>query len=160
MTTELLEYKHESTTDVDLPRPESAAPREAARRWNWSIRTSPPSVARSASPSRDIDRAVGTSDAVLWDRLRHALTGHHGAEAVAALVASRWLEARHEPFTAVPAPGASAESPELADRRRRYARLLERLEEWAADTSGFDERVAPLIEKALRETAPRHFPDE
>jgi len=38
--------------------------------------------------------------------------------------------------------------------------LLKRLDEWAADTSGFDDRVAPLIDEALRETAPRHFPDE
>jgi len=160
MTTELLEYEHEFTTEADLPRPESAPPREAARRWSWSTNTSLPSVARSASPSRDIDRAVGISDAVLWDRLRHALAGHHGAEAVAALVASRWLEAGHEPFAAAPAPRSSAEDMRLAARRRRYARLLKRLDDWAADTSGFDERVAPLIEEALRETAPRHFPDE
>lgn len=42
-------------------------------------------------------------------------------------------------------------------RRRRYAALMRRLYEWANEPGGFDERVAPLIEDALKETAPRHF---
>jgi len=160
MTTELLEYAHDLTTDVDLSRFESALTREAARRWNCSTTMSPPVAASSDSPSRDIGNVVGGPDAANWQRLRNALTDHHGAEALTTLVASRWLEARDEPFTTAPAPPSPAESPKMADRRRRYARLLGRIEEWAADTSGFDERVAPLIEEALRETAPRHFPDE
>jgi len=47
-----------------------------------------------------------------------------------------------------------------ADRRRRYAKLSSLLDEWTNDPSDFDDRVAPLIEEALRETSPRHFPDE
>jgi hypothetical protein len=46
------------------------------------------------------------------------------------------------------------------ERRRRYAELRRTLREWANDPSDFDDRVYPLIEEALRETAPRHFPDE
>jgi len=46
------------------------------------------------------------------------------------------------------------------ERRRRYAKLVRTLRKWMEDTSGFDERVAPIIEKTLRETAPRNFPDE
>ena len=42
-------------------------------------------------------------------------------------------------------------------RRRRYAALMRLLNEWADDPSDFDERVAPLIDDALKEAAPRHF---
>jgi len=160
MTPELIEYENDSATDVDLHRSESSPALEAARHWKWSIKMSPPLAARSTSPSRDIDSVVGTRDAHLWGRLRNAMTGHHGAEALVVLVASRWLEAKDDPFPATPARRSAAENIELSERRRRYARLLKRLDEWSADTSGFDEHVAPLIEEALRETAPRHFPDE
>lgn len=44
------------------------------------------------------------------------------------------------------------------DRRERYARLSALLDEWASEPPEFDSRVGPLIEEALRESAPRHFP--
>ncbi|MFH1111231.1 MAG: hypothetical protein V1790_18840 [Planctomycetota bacterium] len=47
---------------------------------------------------------------------------------------------------------------EVDDRRKRYARLSALLDEWASEPPEFDSRVGPLIEKALRESAPRHFP--
>ena len=46
------------------------------------------------------------------------------------------------------------------ERRRRFAEFVRTLHEWAEDTSGFDERVAPIIKETLRETAPRHFPKD
>ena len=49
---------------------------------------------------------------------------------------------------------------ELSDRRRRHAIVMALIEEWSADESGFDEEVGPLIESALRESAPRHFEKE
>ena len=49
---------------------------------------------------------------------------------------------------------------EIEDRRRRYARLVRKMREWLDDTSGFDERVGPIIEETLRQTAPRHFPED
>ena len=42
------------------------------------------------------------------------------------------------------------------ERRRRYARLSALLDEWAAEADDFDTHVGPLIERALRESAPRH----
>jgi len=60
-----------------------------------------------------------------------------------------------QPDDRVPGDPLSAD-----ERRRRYAKLIRTMREWMEDTSGFDERVAPIIEKTLRETAPRHFPDE
>jgi hypothetical protein len=45
------------------------------------------------------------------------------------------------------------------DRRRRYAQLSKLLDEWTNDPSDFDRCVDPLIQEALRETSPRHFPD-
>lgn len=47
---------------------------------------------------------------------------------------------------------------EVDDRRKRYARLSVLLDEWASEPPEFDSRVGPLIEEALRESAPRHFP--
>ena len=49
---------------------------------------------------------------------------------------------------------------ELADRRRRYADLDVTLDEWSKEESDFDKVVGPLIDSALRESAPRHFDDE
>ena len=47
---------------------------------------------------------------------------------------------------------------ELEERRRRYAQLSALLDEWATEPEDFDSRVGPLIEQALRDSAPRHFP--
>lgn len=49
---------------------------------------------------------------------------------------------------------------EVGDRRKRYARLSALLDEWASEPPEFDSRVGPLIEEALRESAPRHFPKD
>ena len=49
---------------------------------------------------------------------------------------------------------------EVDDRRKRYARLSALLDEWAREPPEFDSRVGPLIEQALRESAPRHFPKD
>ena len=49
---------------------------------------------------------------------------------------------------------------EVDDRRERYARLSALLDEWASEPPEFDSRVGPLIEEALRESAPRHFPKD
>ena len=48
----------------------------------------------------------------------------------------------------------------LEERRRRYAHLSVLLDEWAGEQSDFDSRVAPLIEQALRDSSPRHFPND
>lgn len=45
------------------------------------------------------------------------------------------------------------------DVSARYARALALLDKWTSENAEFDARVDPLIEKALRETAPRHFPE-
>jgi len=42
------------------------------------------------------------------------------------------------------------------DKAARYARLSALLEEWTNDESGFDERVEPVIDRALKDSAPRH----
>jgi len=49
---------------------------------------------------------------------------------------------------------------DVNDRRERYARLSALLDEWASEPPEFDSRVGPLIEEALRESAPRHFPKD
>jgi hypothetical protein len=49
---------------------------------------------------------------------------------------------------------------ELEGRRRRYAHLSTLLDEWAAEQDDFDARVGPLIEQALRDSAPRHLPED
>lgn len=36
------------------------------------------------------------------------------------------------------------------EKRQRYREASERLEEWTADTTDFDDRVAPVIEEAIR----------
>ena len=158
MTRQLVKHEHDSATDVDFP--ESARIRQAARHWGSSVRRPPSLKVDTASPSRDIERAVRTTDSHPWALLRKALAGHPGADVLEGIVAGHWLAATDDPLTTPPAARSSAEDTRPAERRRRYARLLKRLDAWAADTSGFDERVAPVIEEALRETAPRHFPDE
>ena len=55
---------------------------------------------------------------------------------------------------------AAAKSLGVDDQRTdRYARALALLDKWTSENADFDARVAPLIEDALRETAPRHIPD-
>jgi hypothetical protein len=49
---------------------------------------------------------------------------------------------------------------EVDDRRKRYARVSALLDEWESEPPDFDSYVGPLIEQALRESAPRHFPEE
>ncbi|MEK7730302.1 MAG: hypothetical protein AAB363_00435 [Planctomycetota bacterium] len=51
-------------------------------------------------------------------------------------------------------------SEDVNDRRERYARLSALLDEWASEPPEFDSCVGPLIEEALRESAPRHFPKD
>lgn len=56
---------------------------------------------------------------------------------------------------------AASEPPqEPEERRRRYAHLSTLLDEWANEEDGFDSRVGPLIEQALRDSAPRHFAED
>jgi hypothetical protein len=54
---------------------------------------------------------------------------------------------------------ASEPVQERKERQRRYAHLSALLDKWAAEQSDFDSRVGPLIEQALRDSAPRHFPE-
>jgi hypothetical protein len=49
---------------------------------------------------------------------------------------------------------------DVDDRRARYARVSALLDEWESEPPDFDSCVGPLIEQALRESAPRHFPEE
>lgn len=44
-------------------------------------------------------------------------------------------------------------------KRKRYAELARAVQDWKNDSSDFDERIAPKIEAAMRETDSRHFPD-
>jgi N-6 DNA Methylase len=44
-------------------------------------------------------------------------------------------------------------------RPERFGRALALLDKWTSENADFDARVGPQIEKALRETAPRHFPE-
>jgi hypothetical protein len=44
-------------------------------------------------------------------------------------------------------------------RPDRFGRALALLDKWTNENAEFDARVSPQIEKALRETAPRHFPE-
>jgi hypothetical protein len=55
---------------------------------------------------------------------------------------------------------ASEEVGEPDDRRRRYTRLSELLDEWSTEQNDFDARIGPIIEEALRESAPRHNTEE
>jgi len=45
------------------------------------------------------------------------------------------------------------------DRVSRYARASALLDQWSSESDDFDSRVDPLLQKALRESAPRHFPE-
>jgi len=156
MTTELFESDYLSTTDSDLspPEPDTAerARDEVVKAWSTE-RRSPTSrffshLNRTGEETYDIDIASWRHfDLVLLCSI--ALPSFRGPASTDA------VEERGTSITRLLADPA-----EKDDRRRRYASLLKRLDEWAADTSGFDDRVAPLIDEALRETAPRHFPDE
>jgi len=158
MTTELLEFDRESATDTDLsaPEPDKAerARADVVRVWSTE-RRNPTSrffnrLHLTGAETYEIDRES-------WRHFDRALDTHV-ALAHLRMSFSSDVETRHtHPATLFTPP---VEETKNADRRRRYARLLKRLDEWAADMTGFDERVAPLIEEALRETAPRHFPDE
>ncbi|MFN0010189.1 MAG: class I SAM-dependent DNA methyltransferase [Phycisphaerales bacterium] len=44
-------------------------------------------------------------------------------------------------------------------RPERLGRALALLDKWTRENADFDARVGPQIERALRETAPRHFPE-
>jgi hypothetical protein len=55
---------------------------------------------------------------------------------------------------------ASDPDGDVDDRRERYARVSALLDEWESEPPDFDSCVGPLIEQALRESAPRHFPEE
>ncbi|HEX9834253.1 MAG TPA: N-6 DNA methylase, partial [Mycobacterium sp.] len=44
------------------------------------------------------------------------------------------------------------------DKAARYARASALLDKWANEDSDFDARVEPIIDKFLRDSAPRHFP--
>ncbi|MBN8596952.1 MAG: N-6 DNA methylase [Planctomycetes bacterium] len=44
-------------------------------------------------------------------------------------------------------------------RPEKFGRALALLDKWTHDNADFDARVSPQIEKALRDTAPRHLPE-
>ncbi|MCW5776141.1 MAG: N-6 DNA methylase [Phycisphaeraceae bacterium] len=45
------------------------------------------------------------------------------------------------------------------DKAARYARASALLDQWASEEGDFDARIGPRIEKAIKDTAPRHNPD-
>jgi len=69
--------------------------------------------------------------------------------------------ARHDADKPTLARSADAHrgGPVDEDRLRRYAEVSRLLDEWANEPGDYDERMSALLEEALRETAPRHFPD-
>ena len=44
------------------------------------------------------------------------------------------------------------------DKPARYARASALLDQWASEDGDFDARVEPIVDKFLRDSAPRHFP--
>lgn len=157
MTTELLEYDHGSAMDTDLspPAPDKTERAKAAVVNAWSIERRSPTLRRfkclhlTGEETYEID----TESWRRFDRVLEANT------TVGYLSMTRWiaLSGERNPLTSIDYP---VEVLKKADRRRRYAELSKLLNEWANDPSDYDEEVAPMIADALRESSPRHFPDE
>lgn len=157
MTTELLEFDPWSATDTDLSAPEpdmaERARADVVRVW---------STERNNPPSRFFNRLHLTRaetyeiDSDSWRHFDRALNTYLTLAYLRMPFATDMMEKR-APFIELLTP--SLDKMKDVDRRRRYAELSKLLDEWANDPSDFDECVDPLIEKALRETSPRHFPD-
>lgn len=158
MTTELLEFDRWSTTDTDLspPKPDKAEQAKAEVVRAWSIDRKSPTwrffshLHLSGEESYDLDPEP-------WRRFDRLLSTYVTVSHLHMTFPTDVIEKR-TPFSSLFASlGANLEKD---DRRRRYAELSSLLDEWANDPSDFDASVAPLIEEALRDTAPRHFPDK
>lgn len=71
-------------------------------------------------------------------------------------VAARFKPSETSAGTAALRAAAEAFGDDSADR---YARASALLDKWASEKGDFDDRVYPRIERALRDSAPRHFPE-
>jgi hypothetical protein len=158
MTTELLEFDRWSATDTDLsaPEPDKAerARADVVRVWSTE-RRNPTSrffgrLHLTGAESYEIDRDS-------WLHFDRALSTYVTLAHLRMAFPTDAIENRGQFFGLLTSSLDKMTS--KVDRRRRYAKLSNLLEEWANDDSGFDEHVAPLIEEALRESSPRHFPD-
>jgi hypothetical protein len=159
MTTEMLEFDRWSARDTDLS---AAEPLKAERARTavvrvWSTeRKNPTSHFFSRSHLTGAESYEIDSDS--WRHFDRALNTHVTLAHLHVVKAfpTDMMEKR-APF--VELLTHPLDPKKKVDRRRRYAELSKLLDEWTNDPSDFDECVDPLIEEALRETSPRHFPD-
>lgn len=158
MTTGSLEYDPLSTTDTDLspPAPDKAERVRADVVSSWSMEHKNP-TSRFFSPLHLTGAETYDIDLEPWRKFERAISVHAMLAHIGNTVPTDLAKRRTHPISFFT---PSSEEVRKADRRRRYAKLSRLLDEWANDPSDFDDHVAPLIEEALREASPRHFPDE
>lgn len=162
MSTDLQESGGRSTTDTDLGAPDlNKAERALIELVEACCLASGESSRRTsyaAYPTRDKPYSVDSKDLEAWRVFDESLAGILRCESRSA-VSTALSELRHGAGLSGFRLSRRGERSDSADRMRRYAELSSLLDEWAVDPSDFDKSVAPLIVEALRETAPRHFPE-
>lgn len=157
MTTEMLEFDRWSATDTDLSTPDPAKAQRAradvVRAWS-AERKNPTSRFRARLHPTGVEDYEIDRDS--WRHFDKVLNTYITLEHIG-MVATTDLIRRRAPF--VELATHPVDQTKKVDRRRRYAQLSTLLDEWTNDPSDFDKCVDPLIQEALRETSPRHFPD-